>query len=339
MTQNKTKEDIMHRLEKQQLEYVNNAQKSNRIALLTYGGSYAYGTNVEGSDVDVRGIMLPSKNEILSMTCSEEALVDTNTDTVIYPLKQMVKLLCNANPNTIEIVATREQDIFILSEEGQILRENVNLFLTKGKVYNSFLGYAQNQLRRLKNTIARDELSQSEKEQHILQSVQKRMATFEQSYSPISEGGIKLHIEKSNRKDLDTEIMIDMSLKNYPLRDTKKMLDEMAITLKQYGKLNHRNKKKDEPHLLKHSMHLARLYLMGIDILQGKGIRTYREGVRELLLDIRNGKYSYEEIYNMAENLEEKFKDVLYESSLPEKLDRDKINNLMIDINTKMLEG
>ena len=191
----------------------------------------------------------------------------------------------------------------------------------------------------MKNTIARDELSQSEKEQHILQSVQKRMATFEQSYSPISEGGIKLHIEKSNRKDLDTEIMIDMSLKNYPLRDTKKMLDEMAITLKQYGKLNHRNKKKDEPHLLKHSMHLVRLYLMGIDILQGKGIRTYREGDRELLLDIRNGKYSYEEIYNMAENLEEKFKDVLYESSLPEKLDRDKINNLMIDISTKILEG
>ena len=54
-------------------------------------------------------------------------------------------------------------------------------------------------------------------------------------------------------------------------------------------------------------MHLVRLYLMGIDILQGNGIKTYREDDRELLLDIRNGKYSYEQIYNMAEKLEEEF--------------------------------
>ena len=120
--------------------------------------------------------------------------------------------------------------------------------------------------------------------------------------------------------------------------ETKKMLDEMAITLKQYGKLNHRNKKKDEQHLLKHSMHLVRLYLMGIDILQGNGIKTYREDDRELLLDIRNGKYSYEQIYNMAEKLEEEFKDVLQTSKLPEKLDYNKINNLVAEINKQMLK-
>lgn len=327
----------MNRLEKAQQEYVYEVQKSHKIALLTYGGSYAYGTNIEGSDVDIRGIMLPTRNEILSMTCDEDALVDTNSDTTIYPLRQMIKLLCNANPNTIEIIGTRNEDIMILSEEGQLLRENSNIFLTKGKVYSAFLGYAQNQLRRLKNAITRDELSQSEKEQHILESIQKRMATFEQSYAPISKDGIKLHIEKSNREELETEIMIDMCLENYPLRDTKKMLDEMSITLKQYGKLNHRNKKKDEPHLLKHSMHLIRLYLMGIDILQGKGIKTYREDDRKLLLDIRNGKYTYEEIYNMADKLENRFKDVLEKSDLPERLDMEKINKLIIEINRRAL--
>lgn len=327
----------MNRLEKAQQEYIHEVQRSHKIALLTYGGSYAYGTNVEGSDVDIRGIMLPTRNEILSMTCSEDALVDINSDTTVYPLKQMIKLLCNANPNTIEILGTRDEDIFMISEEGQLLRENANIFLTKGKVHSAFLGYAQNQLRRLKNAIARDELEQSEKEQHILESIHKRMATFEQSYAPISKGGIKLHIEKSNREELETEIMIDMCIENYPLRDTKKMLDEMSITLKQYGKLNHRNKKKDESHLLKHSMHLVRLYLMGIDILLGNGIRTYREGDRELLLDIRNGKYTYEEIYDIAEKLEDKFKDVLEKSSLPEQLDMERINKLIVEINRRIL--
>lgn len=319
--------------------FITEINKEHKIALLTYGGSYAYGTNVEGSDIDIRGITLPNKKEILSMICKESAFVHDETDTVLYPLKQIVKLLCNANPNTIEILGTREKDIFIITDEGRMLKENINVFLTKDKVYSSFLGYAQNQLRRLKNAIARDELGQSEKEKHILQSIEKRMSTFEQSYAPLSKDLLSLYIGESNKEDLDTEIMINMTLKDYPLRDAKNMLSEMSEVVKQYGKLSHRNKKKDETHLLKHSMHLVRLYLMGIDILLGNGVRTYREDDKELLLDIRNGKYSYEEIYDMAIKLEERFKDVMHKSSLPEKINYDKVNDLVANINANILKG
>lgn len=310
---------------------------NDRLALLTYGGSHAYGTNKEGSDVDLRGIYLPTKKEILSMTYEDKPFTDKITDTVVYPLKQIIELLCNCNPNVLEILGTREEDIFAINDIGRILRENADVFLSQ-KAYDSFNGYAVSQLRRLQNAIARDSLPQEEKEKHILQSIKRRMDTFEISYKDICDGELNLYIDDSDREGYAQEIYIDINLKNYPLRDLKSMLAEMSDTIKQYGKLNHRNNKKDEPHLYKHAMHLIRLMMMGIDILEGRGINTYRKE-KDFLLDIRNGKYSFDEIFEITDEYDNKFKEAKKQTDLPKCIDMDKVNELVAEINLQIVNG
>ena len=77
-----------------------NPHLGNNVILLSLGGSHAYGTNVDGSDVDIRGIALNSKEEILGSTNFEQ-VTDNTTDTVIYSIRKIVSLLTSCNPNTI----------------------------------------------------------------------------------------------------------------------------------------------------------------------------------------------------------------------------------------------
>ena len=71
------------------------------IIILGLGGSYAYGTNSEDSDVDIRGCALNTKRQILTNEKFDQFVNDT-TDTTIYSFNKLISLLSNTNPNTIE---------------------------------------------------------------------------------------------------------------------------------------------------------------------------------------------------------------------------------------------
>ena len=141
----------------------------NRIILLGLGGSYAYGTCNENSDIDFRGITLNMPSDLIGLTEFEQ-YEDANTDTVIYSFNKIVRLLLDCNPNTCEILGLDEDQYLIKSKLGQELLDHKGIFLSK-RAAKSFGGYAGAQLRRLQNAIARDSMPQTEKEQHILRSV------------------------------------------------------------------------------------------------------------------------------------------------------------------------
>lgn len=304
------------------------------IILLTVGGSHAYGTNVETSDLDIRGISVELPSEIIGLGKFEQ-YQNKETDTTIYGLRKVLTLLLNCNPNVIEMLGTKQDQIYKINKYGKLLRDNVDVFLSK-KAIHSFGGYATSQLRRLQNALARDNYPQSEKEKHILNSIKNQMRSLEDNYSKLNNGAMKLYLDNSDKDDFDKEIFMDLDLKHYPLRDFKAIHSEMFNVVKDYNKLNHRNSKKDELHLNKHAMHLIRLLEMGTEILEGKGVNTYREN-KDFLLKIRDGQFSYEEIFDMVDKLEERFNYAGNNTILPNKPDYKKAEEILIEINKEVI--
>ena len=335
-------QQIKEKLESKEYDFLRTSEHlGSNIILLTTGGSHAYGTNVETSDLDIRGITLEKEKEVLGLSSFEQ--FDNNpTDTTIYALRKVVGLLLNCNPNVIEMLGTKDEHLFILSEEGKLLRNNVDLFLSK-KAMHSFGGYATAQLRRLQNALARDNYPQVEKEKHILNSIINQINHLKEHYAEFTDKDIKVYIDKSNKEDYEEEIFIDINLPHYPLRDFKNIYSEMHNIVKDYTKLNHRNNKKDDLHLNKHAMHLIRLLVTGIEILEGKGINTHREKDKDFLLEIRNGKYQKEdgsfhsEFFEMVDEYESKLKYAADNSPLPTKPKFNQVEELVVEINRKRL--
>ena len=247
----------------------------SNIILLALGGSYAYGTNVESSDLDVRGCTLNKKEEILTNQKFEQ-FINEETDTTIYSFNKLVSLLVNCNPHTIEMLGCKPEHYLYISNVGKQLLDNSHMFLSKQAAY-SFGGYANQQLRRLDNKAVRT-VEQSKREQHILNSIQNAFVTFPEKYFTFPTDSIKLYIDESQREEYNTEIFMDVSLSHYPLRDYKAMWSEMNNIVKDYSKIGKRNKHAAEHGKLgKHMMHLIRLYMMCLDILEKEQIVTYRE--------------------------------------------------------------
>lgn len=149
----------------------------DHIILLGLGGSHAYGTNIETSDLDIRGCAVNRKEEILTNKNFEQRC-DEATDTTIYSLNKLISLLCNCNPNTIELLGLKPEHYLYISSIGQELLDHKKMFLSK-KAVQSFCGYAYSRLRRLDNKAAR-KTSQAEREQHILNSIKNASYDFQE---------------------------------------------------------------------------------------------------------------------------------------------------------------
>lgn len=319
-----------------------NEHIKDKIIFLTLGGSYSYGTNIESSDIDIRGCALNSCSDILGLTNFEQ-VVNTKTDTTIYSFNKLVSLLVNCNPNTIEMLGCKPEHYLFVTDIGREMIDNRKFFLSRRAIH-SFGGYANQQLRRLENALARDKMSQTKKEEHILKSMQGAVKTFEDRYTKFDFGSLTLFVDKSDREELDSEIFANIRLDKYPVREFNSIMNELTTIISAYEKLNGRNHKKDDNHLNKHAMHLVRLYLMCLDILEKEDIITYREQDHDLLMSIRNGMYQNKdgtyksEFFAMIDSFEKRLNYAKKNTSLPEHPNMKLIEEFVMSVNRRSLD-
>ena len=336
-----TIEEIKNKINSPEYDFLKKEPLKDNIILLGLGGSYAYGTNTENSDLDIRGIATHNAEDILTRKGFEQ-VVNEATDTTIYSLEKIVNLLSNCNPNTIEILGLEPWQYLYTGYIGQELIKNKDMFLSK-RAAHSFGGYATAQLRRLSNKAVRT-VEQEQREKHILASIENARYSYPDKYFNYPEDAIKLYIDKAIQEDYDTEIFMDINLKHYPLRDYKSMWSEMQNIVKDYSKIGRRNSKAIEhDKLSKHMMHLIRLYLMCFDILEDGKIITYRKKEHDFLMDIRNGKYldddkqPTKEFYDIVDEMENKLNYLKDHSPLPDNPDYKRINDFLYDANLNVL--
>lgn len=235
--------------------------KDVKIIMECQAGSYLYGTNLEDSDIDMRGVFIAPKSCYLGLDNVEQIENKTN-DSVYYELKKFLRLAAQNNPNIIELLFYPKNKLTVCTPEWETIVDNRELFISKKCMY-TFSGYAFAQLKK-------------------------------------TQCNRKSYIENKDE---------------YLLRrnDKRRCLEE------QFG------------YDTKYAYHIQRLIEEGKELLTTGTITLPRPNAQELL-DIRNGKLTYDEFMNKVQDFETEFKDLYDKSPLQYSANLSKISSICQNI-------
>jgi len=129
------------------------------VLYLTKSGSKLYGTDTENSDLDIKGIFVPSKQSILLKRDLDHYVRDTNNtkvknskddiDFTLISIHKFFSLLSKSETGAVDILFSMWSENAIIFENKQFtdtIKENYRYFLNKDM--KSFIGYALGQTKK-----------------------------------------------------------------------------------------------------------------------------------------------------------------------------------------------
>lgn len=129
-----------------------NSLREKRIIAYEYiRGSQLYNTSLEDgkSDIDIGGVYIAPIEDILGLPkYYQDQVSDEKNDITFYEVGKWLELLVQSNPNALEsLYVPKDKIIGNIHPAIQLILDNKDKFLTK-KCFNSFYGYAIQQIKR-----------------------------------------------------------------------------------------------------------------------------------------------------------------------------------------------
>lgn len=338
---------------------------------LVIRGSHAYGTNIETSDIDYAGVFIQPIEDILGFG-KKDQINDDKNDIVIYEIARFIQLLSSNNPTVLELLNTPEDCIIYKDPIFDIVIKNRDKFITK-ICSKSFGGYAKQQISKArgqnkKQNWEKDKVTRkSPLDFCYIQVYEKSIPlnkflienNINQEYCglskiPHNKDTYALFYDKdSNFSGICFEESNQLRLSSIPRDiDKSKFLGYISYNKDGYTQhckdyksyriwLNERNESrwvdvKSHGQKIdgKNMMHCRRLMDMSREIAEGKGIIVRRDNFRELI-SIRKGEIDLETLINNVESDIVEIDDLFRESNLPDNVDMDFSNKILVDIRKK----
>lgn len=287
----------------------------------TLHGSRAYGLAREGSDTDLKGVIIGPTRWYLGFRESPEQ-IDLSPDHVRYELRKFMRLATANNPSVLEVLYAHEDDHRHVTLAGRALLDARSIILSR-RVADTFGGYALSQLgriRRHRRWLLEPPAGEPRREDFGLSS---------QATIPKSElGAVEVLLERE---------AIELPSSFLVILDRER---RYRAAQKEWSQFEHWKRHRNEARAAlearhgydtKHAMHLVRLSRMAVEILTTGDVRVRRDD-REELLAIRDGALTYDELVEQAEKLRATIEEAKARSSLPEESDEEALEKLCVDL-------
>lgn len=329
----------------------------DNLIFMCVAGSHAYGMATETSDKDYRGLFVGNPFNVVTPFFPTDQVMGLKgeKDSVVYEVSKFLKLLTEQNPNILELLWVDERNITFNSYWYKELRDNRQALLSS-KCRHTFAGYAFSQLKRIKGHnkwINSPQPKRRPKEADFVSVVYNFTLHAPWNKVPPFEGVIAwnlgndmyaLTVANNSWIDKHEALVIQEGVMEYQtgkpaliVKFNRQLYKEHLENWTHYWEWkNNRNEVRSEleekfGYDTKHASHLIRLLRMGKEILDEGVVKVMRPDSEDLKA-IRAGKYTYEEIVQMAEGLEADMEASYKTTSLPFSVDPKLAAQLLVDI-------
>lgn len=305
------------------------------VLLFARAGSHSHNTYTPKDDpnaiddTDFMGVIVPPIEFTLGMRNWDNVdFIFEELDCVFYSFRKFVGLLSKGNPNVLGLLFLDPSSVLIKHKAWDDIISNRTAFENKGLTFNSFVGYARNQFKRM----TRFSLDVSQQ--------------WDESVELITAAGWDVaEVTGKKSRGMPDEIAVGKILKNrypdslYSVRSFINVQLETAVGLIQLIHARHfqgymgerrKNLVRKFGYDTKNAAHLIRLMRMCNEYLISGKLQVFRTIDAQELKDIKSGKWEFERVQAEAGKLFAEAEELVKVSTLPEEPDMEWINELCV---------